>query len=220
MAPRSFLNPKRNPRSALILYTSDEPRFYKDTKMLSKALKGLGIKVITCDLITEGEMPLIRFLDWVNNHDGKGHQLILAYFGHGGVDNGRLMTSGLDLTSLQEHLRDYCDAQALAMMGTCRGGNPLGAVPSNSKAHGDRVVETLAPCNGKTLARTRAWLKRIVWQLKGIEPGDTMLARQIAAAVGRHKYKGQVGRMRYLGCRGFYRKESGEGSIQLVNKLK
>ncbi|KAK5708115.1 hypothetical protein LTR97_000655 [Elasticomyces elasticus] len=220
MAPR-YLESEYYTRNALLIYTDDEPRFYHDARLLYKALTQLGMSVYTGKLATDGkgQTSLADFPVWAKEHDGKGNQLVLAYCGHGGVKHGRLMIAGgNDLTSLQEYLRDHCEADALTILHTCYAGTALGVSRSNNLFRNERVVEALAICNGRTIGRghdnTSRWLERLTRIMACIEPGDAMSVKQISSVLRRRR---RVGKMDFLGNQGFYRRESGRGSMQMMN---
>ncbi|KAK5687130.1 hypothetical protein LTS10_001267 [Elasticomyces elasticus] len=217
-----YLDSECNSRSALIIWTNDELRFYEDMMLLKEALTRLGIRVYTARLDFHGDVePILRFLEWTDEHDGKGNQLVLAYFGHAEVRNGRLMGAGINLTSLQEYLRDDCSADALSTLGTCySGAPPWMMMPANLDIGDNRVVETLAVCNGRTLAYCdddpAPWLQRLVWQLAGLRPGDAMTVEQIAGAIRRPSSVGRL-QTNFTGNQGFYRKEHRRESMVLEN---
>ncbi|KAK5698330.1 hypothetical protein LTR17_023772 [Elasticomyces elasticus] len=216
----SYYELKHKTRNALLLYTTDEPRFYEDMKLLRQALRDLGITVLRRELNRNGDRDesMRKITRWAEKHDGRGNQLLLAYFGHGRVDNRRLMGARHDLTSIQEYLRDLCRADALTILYTCYAGTQLGPAPRNHITFGNRVVETIAVCDGRTLGRgssgSARWLQRLVRQLAGITPGDAMSVKQVSSAIRRERHVGQWG---YLGHQGFYRRESGAGSMTLMN---
>ncbi|KAK3632468.1 hypothetical protein LTR56_016350 [Elasticomyces elasticus] len=216
-----YLDSECNSRSALIIWTNDELRFHDDMRLLEEALTRLGIRVYTARLNFHGDVePVLRFLGWTDEHDGVGNQLVLAYFGHGEVRNGRLMGAGTNLTSLQEYLRDSCVADALSILGTCCSGAPPSMMPPNLEFGDTGVVETLAVCNGRTTAYCddgpAPWLQGLVWQLDGLGPGDAMTVRQIAEAIRRPSRVGRL-QISFTGNQGFYRKEHGRGSMWLEN---
>ncbi|KAK4898376.1 hypothetical protein LTR27_003972 [Elasticomyces elasticus] len=217
-----YLDSECHSRSALIIWTNDELRFYEDMILLKEALTRLGIRVYTARLNVHGNCnPVLRrFLEWTDEHDGRGNQLVLAYFGHAQVWNGRLMAAGINLTTLQEYLRDNCVADALSILGTCYSGAALSMMPANVDVGDTSVVETLAVCNGRIEAYfdddPAPWLRRLVWQLAGLRPGDAMTVEQIAGAIRRPARVSRL-RSRFTGNQGFYRREYGRRSMLLEN---
>ncbi|KAK4949572.1 hypothetical protein LTR10_012190 [Elasticomyces elasticus] len=217
-----YLDSECRSRSALMIWTNDELRFYEDMMLLRGALTRLGIRVYTARLDFDNDIaPLSRFLEWTDEHDGQGNQLVLAYFGHAQVWNGRLMGAGIDLTSLQEYLRDRCVADALSILGTCfSGAPPWMMMPANLDIGDTGIVETLAVCNGRTLAYCdddpAPWVQSLVWQLDGLMPGDAMTVEQIAGAIRRPSSVGRL-QISFTGNQGFYRKEHGRESMVLEN---
>ncbi|KAK5726904.1 hypothetical protein LTR15_002794 [Elasticomyces elasticus] len=217
----SYYDLRHKQRNALLLYTSDEPRFHEGLKLLARALRDLGINVLQQELEPNGDhnSSMRRITSWVKRNDGRGNQLLLGYFGHGGKLNGRLIGAQHDLTSIQEYLRDRCEADVLFILNTCYAGTQLGAAPRNHNTFGNRVVETIAVCDGRTLGRgnnrgSARWLERLVRQLAGITPGDAMLVKQVSSAIRRERHVGKTG---FLGHQSFYRRESGAGSMTLMN---
>ncbi|KAK5680941.1 hypothetical protein LTS10_006699 [Elasticomyces elasticus] len=117
------------------------------------------------------------FTTWWQTHDrDNSTQLVLAYFGHGGVEDGKLWggNDGADnvsdplhcITRMQETMRDQCKAHVLFILNTCHGGHPLGDRPSNAPVAGQRIVETIAMCDGDTSGDNLAWARRVTKELR------------------------------------------------------
>ncbi|KAK4949571.1 hypothetical protein LTR10_012189 [Elasticomyces elasticus] len=123
---------------------------------LAVALRRLGIKVFKLDLSTHADRQLEDLVEnWSLNFCYPGCHLVLAYIGHGDLENGRLMVFGSDFTAIQERLRDDCYSDVLFILDTCFAGTELGETGYYRERN--HTVETLAAGMDETSSCSWMW---------------------------------------------------------------
>lgn len=114
------------------------------------------------------------------------------------------ISATFDITTLQEYIRDKCQAHALTILACCHAGQRLGDLPANAQFTSGRIVETLAVGDGDIIAKSGTWVNRLSDQL---EKGPV-----VQTVEEMHK---AIYRAVDTDGPGFYNRELGEGTIVL-----
>ncbi|KAK4899227.1 hypothetical protein LTR27_003459 [Elasticomyces elasticus] len=162
---------------AFVTYAANEPRFKGNAFYVGSALEGMGFDVHYLAITNMQPGQLLNELrTWIGQNDGDDTvQLVLAFFGHSSVINGRLWACDNgprdDFTALQVELRDHTLADALTILETCHAGTQLPTRLQGADARDTerfdgeaRIVETLASCDNAT-TNSRPWVSRLVPEL-------------------------------------------------------